>query len=120
MHNLWGLILMGSKKVFFTLPSLGGGGAEKIMIQLANIFSSKGFDTSIVLLTNNNDDYLQFIHPQVKLIRLNKKRVLFSILALRNIFKTHKPDVILSTLIHTNVLSIVARFLSGVYSFHFL
>jgi glycosyltransferase involved in cell wall biosynthesis len=102
------------QKIFFVLPTLVGGGAEKFVIQLANAFADKGLDVFLVILTNESDDYLEEISSTVPLIRLNQKNSFGSLLALIFLFKQQKPDIIFSTITHINVLCLIAKSLSGI------
>lgn len=102
------------KKIFLVLPTLTGGGAEKFIIELANTFAKKGFDTYLVLITENSNDCLQDISPLVSLLRLKQKKILHALRPLSHLFKKHKPNVILSTMTHLNILCILAKILSGV------
>lgn len=103
-----------NKKIFFVLPSLMGGGAEKFMINLANEFANRNLDISLVLLTNASDDYLHEISPQVKLIRLNQTHSIGIIMSLTSFFKKEKPDIILSTLTPYNILCLISKLSSRI------
>ncbi|MGA2655274.1 MAG: glycosyltransferase [Gammaproteobacteria bacterium] len=104
------------KKVFFVLPSLSGGGAEKFIVRLANAFADRGFDTYLILITNISDDYLEEVSSKVKLIRLGQNKIICAVLPLTFLLRQHKPDVILSTMTHLNVLCLLAKLLSGINS----
>ncbi len=95
------------KKVFFLIPYLQKGGSEKVIINLANGLSTKGFNCTIIVL-NSNSDYTFLIKDNVNCINLNTNRVLFSFLKLRNLLKSSKPDILISALTHINVLACVS------------
>ena len=46
---------MMKKKIFFLIPFLQKGGSEKVIINLANNFSSKGFECTIIVLNSKSD-----------------------------------------------------------------
>jgi len=56
---------MGKQKVALFLPSLRGGGAERVMVNLARGFSEKGFDVDLVL-AKAEGPYLSQVRPEVR------------------------------------------------------
>ena len=94
---------MKKKKIFFLIPFLQKGGSEKVIINLANNFSSKGFECTIIVL-NSKSDYTFLIKPKVKIKNLNTNRVFFSFFKLRKFLLNTNPDVVISALTHINVL----------------
>lgn len=97
-------------KVVFVISSLNAGGAERVIANLANEFSQRGYDVSIVLFRN-------VIHyslvPQicVEVIQESHKGSSYIYHAsrqLRSKLKAKKPDVVISFLTEINVLSIFA------------
>ncbi|MEA5527544.1 glycosyltransferase [Nodularia spumigena] len=99
------------KKITLFLPSLRGGGAERIMVYLANGFAQRGFAVDLVLVKAEGP-YLPLVSAQVRVIDLNCPRVLASLPSLIRYLKTEKPHAILSTLDHANVIAIIARALT--------
>lgn len=102
-------------KIAIYIPSMGGGGAERIMQILANEFFEKGCDVDL-LLCDNSGPYIQLIKSGVNIVDLKAKRVLLSILPLTRYLKTQKPDIVLSALTHANAVALIALKLSGVKS----
>jgi glycosyltransferase involved in cell wall biosynthesis len=98
-------------KVSIFLPSLHCGGAEGVMVSLANGFAQRGFSVDLVLVKAEGV-YLPLVSDQVQVIDLNCSRVLTSLIPLTRYISTEKPHVILSTLDHANVTAIVARALT--------
>jgi glycosyltransferase involved in cell wall biosynthesis len=114
MDNLNHTCINGDNKVSrisIFLPSLQGGGAERVMVSLANGFAQRGFSVDLVLVKAEGV-YLPLVSDQVRVIDLNCSRVLTSLIALNRYISTEKPYVILSTLDHANVTAIVARALT--------
>ena len=67
-------------KIAFVIHSLSSlGGAEKILVTLANHFVTVGHDINIVLLSNSNNIFL--LDNKIKLFHMNrvKKRYSWSI-----------------------------------------
>ena len=101
-----------SKKITLFLPSLSGGGAERIMVYLANGFADRGFTVDLVLVKAKGP-YLSLLTETVRIIDLNCPRVLVTLLSLVRYLKTEKPHAILSTLNHANIILILASILAG-------
>ncbi|MEE6161778.1 glycosyltransferase [Cylindrospermopsis raciborskii DSH] len=103
--------MKSGKKITLFLPSLKGGGAERIMVYLANGFAQRGFAVDLVLVKAEGP-YLPLVSDQVRVIDLNCPRVLASLPSLIRYLKIEKPHAILSTLDHANVIAIIARALT--------
>jgi glycosyltransferase involved in cell wall biosynthesis len=99
--------MKSGRKITLFLPSLAGGGAQKIMVYLANGFAKRGFAVDLVLVKSEGP-YLSLVSAQVRVIDLNCPRVLASLPSLIRYLKTEKPHAILSTLDHANVIAIIA------------
>ena len=95
------------------LPSLRGGGAEKVMVTLANAFATRGLSVDLVLASATGE-YMQDVSTNVRLVDLRAKRVLTSLPALVRYLRKERPSVVLSAMSHANVLALWARALSGV------
>ena len=105
---------MNSKKHFaIYLPSLGGGGAERIMVTLANAFTERGFKTDLVL-AKAEGPYLNDISEKVRVVDLNAERVAVSLPALVRYLRKERPDAMLSALNHANVIALLAKRIAGV------
>ena len=102
-----------NKKVAFYLPTLVYGGAERVVVALVNGIASHGYNVELVLV-NAIGPFLKDVNPLVKIINLNCSRSLFSIFGLIQYLKRSKPDVMISALDTANVISILARGISGV------
>lgn len=95
------------------LPSLHGGGAERIMVTLANAFAERGFKTDLVL-AKAAGPYLKDISKKVQIVDLNAERVATSLPKLVRYLRTERPDAMLSALNYANVIALFAKRLSGV------
>jgi glycosyltransferase involved in cell wall biosynthesis len=94
------------------VPSLRGGGAERVMVMLANGFAERGHRVDLVL-TRAEGPYLPEVSPQVRIVDLDKGRVLASLLPLARYLRRERPDTMLSALNHANVIAIIARALAS-------
>ena len=94
------------------LPSLRGGGAERVMVNLANGFSQRGIKVDLVL-ANAEGPYLDDVSSAVEIVDLFSKRVSASLPGLTRYLKKNKPQAMLSTMGHANIIAILARKLAG-------
>ena len=99
------------KHVSLFAPSLRGGGAERVMVALAKELSSKGLTVDLVL-AKAEGPYLVDVPPAVNIIDLNVKRIAYAIPPLTKYINTEKPDCLLSTLRHANIIAIAAKLIS--------
>lgn len=95
------------------LPSLRGGGAERVMVMLANGFAARGHRVDLVL-AKAEGPYLPEVTPDVRIVDLNSHRVLASLPGLVAYLRRERPRAVLSSLGHANIVTIVARAVSGV------
>lgn len=98
-------------KIIFFLPTLGAGGAERTIIQLANTFVNKGISVSLVVcdLTGENRKLLPEVHSEINLINLDCGRVIKAFGPLRKLIAGNSYDAIISTQTHANLVSIFAK-----------
>lgn len=97
------------KKIFFILPSLHGGGAEKITINLAREISKQGYFVEIILFEKKGI-YLEEIEKEIKIFSLNAKKIRSSIIPLFIYLKKNKPSVIISVMTNANIIALFLQF----------
>ncbi len=95
-------------KISIISPSLSGGGAEKVAVNLANYYSKKGFDVDLVLFQSKGE-YLSQVNEGVNIVDLRIKPVrfvfgLYSIRPVRRYLIKHNPDAVLSVLRGANTI----------------
>lgn len=95
------------------LPSLRGGGAERVMVTLANGFAARGHRVDLVL-ARAEGPYLAEVAPNVRIVDLDRGRVLASLLPLAQYLRRERPDAMLSALNHANIIAVWARMLARV------
>ena len=102
-----------NKKVSIFIPSLLGGGAERIMVILANEFCERGISVDLVL-SKAVGPYLADIQPNIRIVNLNASRLIYSIFPLIKYIRKESPKVMLTALNTSNIIAIIARILSGI------
>jgi glycosyltransferase involved in cell wall biosynthesis len=103
----------GPKKLSIYLPSLRGGGAERVMVTLANGFAARGHSVDLVL-AKAEGTYLSDVADAVRIVDLNAGGVLRSLPGLVGYLGRERPDAMLSAMSHANVIALIARKLSRV------
>jgi len=101
------------KRVALFVPSLRGGGAERMMLNLAGEFAERGLNVDLIL-AKAEGPYLAEKHPSVRLIDLKAPRVLFSLPGLVRYLRRERPVALLSALDHANLVALWARSLARV------
>ena len=96
------------------LPSLGGGGAERITLNLAQGLMQAGGTRVDLVLGKAEGPYLKDLPPGVRLINLKRSRMLFTVLPLARYLRAERPDALISALNYANVAAIMAAALSRV------
>lgn len=99
------------KKIALFIPLLEGGGAERVIVNLANEFSGRGHETDLVLVQKRGP-YLRKVRSGVNIVDLGKRSTPFALAPLVRYLKETKPDVLLSTLNHANIIALIAKKLS--------
>ena len=97
-------------KITFILPSLAGGGAQKVILNILKAINKSRFDPELIVF-NKSGPLVGLIPPYVKVINLKKKRLRNSIIPLIKYFFLKKPKIIFSTLGHDNLFLIAIRFI---------
>tara|TARA_R110001599_G_scaffold122530_1_gene294559 strand:- start:12432 stop:13559 length:1128 start_codon:yes stop_codon:yes gene_type:complete len=91
-------------KISIVLHDLRGGGAEKMMVRLANQLAQNGDSVEMILLTAGGVNK-SFLNESVTLVELNSARTMSAFSPLRKHLKRSNPDGILSALTHVNVIA---------------
>lgn len=104
---------MSSRTVSLFVPSLGGGGAERVMANLANGLADRGRQVDIVLLQEMGS-YLGDLRPEVRRVDLRSKTVRGGILPLARYLRSEAPAILLSALDYANVGALLARRLARI------
>ncbi|NAS30166.1 glycosyltransferase [Flavobacteriaceae bacterium R38] len=98
-------------KIDFIISSLRDGGAERVLVILANEFADNGHDVTIVTF---NDIEKYELNPKINRVRLHRNTIKNQTLRyLINLIKYYftkknKPDIAISFLTQTNLTSIIA------------
>jgi glycosyltransferase involved in cell wall biosynthesis len=101
-----------ARRVAVFLPSLSGGGAERVLLTLADGFTRRGIAVDLVL-AKASGAYQDEVPPSVRVVDLKAGRVLTSLPRLVRYLRAERPEVLLTTMAHANVVGLWARRLAG-------
>jgi glycosyltransferase involved in cell wall biosynthesis len=95
-------------KIALFLESLRGGGAERVMLNLARKFSQWGHQVDLVVASGKGQ-YKSQVPDSVRLVDLGTTRTFRAIAPLASYLRRQSPDVLLSKMGHCNIASVLAR-----------
>ena len=111
-------------RVTFVISSLSSGGAERVMSHMANYWSRKGWEVALITLADSNQDFFQ-LDGRINRRALNitgisgnlVNAMLNNLTRLKNlrrhIVELH-PDVVISFIEKTNVLTLLATIFTDI------
>lgn len=99
-------------RIALFLPSLRGGGAERVMINLAQGFVTKGVAVDLVLVRAEGP-YLQQLPEGINVVDLNARRVRSCLPGLVRYFHQSSPTAMLSAMDHVNVVAVLAKLIAA-------
>ena len=102
----------GRRHYALLMPSFRGGGAERVMVTLANAFAARGHRIDL-LVAKGEGPYRDEVDPRVTVHDLAAARVFSMLWPLKRYFRTARPTSILATMTHVNTITTLALLLSG-------
>ncbi len=100
------------KRVLFLIPTLAGGGAERVMVTLVNHLDRSKFEPILAVLDTRGAAFLDQLAGDVTLLDLQATRVRHALPKIIRLIWQVRPHVAFSTLSHLNLaLSIIRPFL---------
>jgi len=111
-------------EIALVIPTLGHGGAERVMSELANEWAAKGHNVHLILLANQPEFYSVNNNVVIHYIGFNSKGGLKKVWAemmvfckLRKAIIRAKPDFVLSFMVKYNILTILATRFTNIRTF---
>lgn len=104
--------MAGKKHICFYLPSLGGGGAERVFMHLAHGFDAAGWRVDF-LLGSDTGVFIDHLPASVRIFSLNVPRMRWGLPGVARYLNQQKPAVLISGL---EVQNYFAALLKPLYS----
>jgi len=104
---------MKEQVISFFIPALNGGGAQKVVVNLANALVELTDRPIHIVLARAEGEFIDEVRPEVKIIDLGKRRASRSIPALARYLRQVRPAVLCSSLNYANVCAAIAWQLAG-------
>jgi glycosyltransferase involved in cell wall biosynthesis len=95
-------------RIALFVPSLGGGGAERAMVTLANSLAERRFTVDFVLWTENGP-FRNLLTTKVNVVALGTYNPVRLVFRFARFLRTYKPEVVISTLFVGNIIAALAK-----------
>jgi glycosyltransferase involved in cell wall biosynthesis len=93
--------------IAFFLPTLSGGGAERVIVNLAQGVAERGYRVDLVVAAAEGE-LLSQLPPAARLVDLGASRVLRSLGPLIGYLQRERPRILVSSMSHANVVALWA------------
>lgn len=103
--------MSGPRHIALVISALEGGGAERVVLVLAEEFCRRGHRVDLVV-TNARGALLGQVPEGVTLIDLDAPRISKSLRPMASYLRRAAPDIILSSLTPVNMIAVAAKLLS--------
>lgn len=91
------------KKIMFVIHQLNAGGAQRIIMSLADNLDKKKFEVILVVI-NNVGEFSNYSNKDVKIIDLKTPHARHSLFKLFRLIKKEQPDIVFSGIAYLNLL----------------
>jgi len=98
-------------KILYLITGLGGGGAEKVVADLADQMFQRGHQVKIAYL--KGEVIVRPENSEIELVYLGLESIKQSTIAYKNykkLLQTFKPDVVHAHMVHANIFARISRF----------
>src|SRR5215217_5857972 len=94
-------------RIAFFLPAVRGGGAQRVVVNLAEGIAERGHPVDLVL-AEADGVFLQSLPPAVRMVDLGARRLLGSLRPLAHYLRRERPRVLISSMSHANLVALWA------------
>jgi len=94
-------------KILFTIPTLNGGGAERVFVNYIRSLDKNKYDISLLLI-NKTGEFLSFVPNYVRIIDLGKSKTRYGFFRLLKQIKKIDAELIVVTTNRLNILILLA------------
>lgn len=106
-------MLSPPKRLAIFIPSLDDGGAQRLILNLSQGFTERGYNTDLVLVQATGA-YQSEIPKLVRVVDLKASRAISSLPALISYLRREQPQAMLCALNYANIIALWAKRLAGV------
>ena len=99
------------KSISIFVADLRGGGAERVMVTLANELANCGYRVDLLLL-NAEGPYLSEVSNRVEIVELKANRAIYSIFKIARYLRVKQPNAVLATQSHINLVLLLAKIIA--------
>ncbi len=86
---------MNKKKILFVTPTLGGGGAERVICNIVNNLDSNEYDIHVFVIAKGEHVYVKNLLDHINIIYGNKEnRLRYNIFYILKIIRKVSPDIV--------------------------
>jgi glycosyltransferase involved in cell wall biosynthesis len=93
--------------IAFFLPSVRGGGAQRVIVNLAQGMVERGLPVDMVLAAADGV-FLDHLPPQARVVDLGAGRLVRSLLPLTRYLRRERPRILVSSMTHANLIALWA------------
>lgn len=97
------------RQILFLIPSLSGGGAERVIVTLLRYLDRSKFRLRLAVVDMREAAYREDVPEDVDLIDLGSSRVRYALPKIVRLIWQWRPDVVFSTLGHLNLALAIVR-----------
>ena len=90
------------------LGTLGGGGAERVMLDIGRLLARRGLSIDLVVIRAEGP-YLEIVPREVRLVELGSRRAATSLVKLLRYLRRERPKVLLATLDTSHLVALLAK-----------
>ncbi len=98
--------------IAFFLPSVRGGGAQRVVVNLIQGITERAIPVDLVLATATGP-FLKQLSDGVRLVDLRSNRLMGSLAPLIGYLRRERPRVVVSSMTHANLVTLWAARLAG-------
>jgi glycosyltransferase involved in cell wall biosynthesis len=99
---------MGKQRILFILPAMSAGGAERVLITLANHLPQDLFDRHFLSVAPDGP-MRSWLYDDIPFETLDVKNVRYALPKLYKAIKRIQPDIVISTMAHMNYALLLLR-----------
>ncbi|MBV8686767.1 MAG: glycosyltransferase [Alphaproteobacteria bacterium] len=101
------------ERLAFLLPNMGGGGAERVALNLIRDFVGRGYEVDLVLVRAGGE-LLAMLPPEVRVVDLGAHRLVAAIRPLARYLRERRPHALQARMWPLTVVAILSRLLARV------